>query len=111
MIPKEHKYRKIDVITHEEMVNKLLEKEECNGLSFFEVRDIVDTFFSCLKEDLRNNKLYIYRSENLGTFYINLKRAKSCLKATERNVEKGKITKERGEEIKKMLNEFIDRKS
>jgi hypothetical protein len=85
--------------------------ETLDDASYEDIRAIVESPFKALKEDLRNDKLYVHRFENWGTYYCSIDRAKTMLKSIERNVASGSITEERYNELKIMLNDFIKRKS
>lgn len=106
---KDHKLSKANVISVEAVLKDL--QEQFPDLSLSELKEIVESPFASMKEDLKKDNLYIYRFQNFGTFYCSVKRAKYYLNSVENNVKSGKVSEERGEEIKKMLDEFIERKS
>lgn len=100
---------KTDFIEKDVLFKKL--KEEFSEFSFSQLKEVTDAPFSAMKEDLKKDKLFIYRFENLGTFYCNVGRAKYYLNSVKENVEKGSLNQKRGEELISMLEDFIKRKS
>ena len=103
-----------DTLTPQQILEEFYETlslEDKEKFSMSRVRDIIESPFLCMKKDLKADKLYVYRLQFFGTFYTTVNKAKSYLSSTEKNFKKGSVTERRFNEIKKMLDEFIKRKS
>ena len=80
------------------------------NLSIQQVYTIVTSPFAYLKQNLKNNRIYVQRHQYLGTFYTTVKRAKDALKDVEKKYNKGSISEQKYLEVKEMIEEFLKRK-
>jgi len=109
------KYKKFfNDISVDEMINKFIEEHSeepvLQELNKRKIKECVEAPFSFLRENLKNNKLFVQRHAYLCTFYTTTKRAKSALKDVEKKHKQGKVGEKKYKEVKNMLEDFLKRK-
>ena len=75
-----------------------------------EIREVVSQPFLSLRKDMENDELYVYRFRYFGTFYVSLNYAKSSIVNLAKGFKNLNIDSHNYFRIKKMLEEYINRK-
>lgn len=96
----------------EQLIDQFYEevKEQFPDLSKESVKEMVYTPFKVVKTALQHDDLKVFKFQFFGTFYLPLKRAYFLLNNLEIAYEKGKVTKNIYNRLKKAYESYITRK-